>query len=101
MRGCLRIVDSNGKVLEIWSQWDRLFQGTNGPHKIKISPYDPQHRVWVVGETKNVIYVFSNDGKQLLKTLGVEGVEPKTRRTSASRRTSRSFPTAACSSPTA
>jgi DNA-binding beta-propeller fold protein YncE len=59
-------------VLEMWSQWDRLFQGTNGPHKIKISPYDPQHRVWVVGETKHVIYVFSNDGKQLLKTLGVE-----------------------------
>ena len=75
VRGCLRILDSNGKVLEIWSQWDRLFQGTNGPHKIKISPYDPEHRVWVVGETKSVIYVFSNDGKQLLKTLGVEGVD--------------------------
>jgi 6-bladed beta-propeller len=74
VRGCLRVVDSNGKVLEMWSQWDKLFQGTNGPHKIKISPYDPEHRVWVVGETKHVIYVFSNDGSQLLKTLGVEGV---------------------------
>jgi hypothetical protein len=58
VRGCLRVVDSNGKVLEVWSQWDRLFTGTNGPHKIRISPYDPQHRVWVVGETKHVIYVF-------------------------------------------
>ena len=74
VRGCLRVVDSNGKVLELWTQWDKLFQGTNGPHKIKISPYDPEHRVWVVGETKSVIYVFSNDGSQLLKTLGVEGV---------------------------
>ena len=74
VRGCLRIVDSNGKVLEIWSQWDKLFEGTNGPHKIKISPYDPERRVWVVGETKNVIYVFSNDGKQLLQTIGEEGV---------------------------
>jgi hypothetical protein len=74
VRGCLRVVDSNGKVLEMWSQWDKLFQGTNGPHKIKISPYDPEHRVWVVGETKHVVYVFSNDGSQLLKTLGVEGV---------------------------
>jgi len=73
VRGCLRVVDSSGKVLELWSQWDKLFEGTNGPHKIKISPYDPQRRVWVVGETKNVIYVFSNDGKQLLQTLGVEG----------------------------
>jgi hypothetical protein len=74
VRNCIRIVDSSGKVVEIWSQWDKLFEGTNGPHKIKISPYDPEHRVWVVGETKSVIYVFSNDGKQLLKTLGVEGV---------------------------
>jgi len=74
VHGCLRVVDGNGKVLELWSQWDKLFDGTNGPHKIKISPYDPQHRVWVVGETKNVVYVFSNDGKQLLQTLGVEGV---------------------------
>lgn len=74
VRGCLRVVDSRGKVLEVWSQWDRLFDGTNGPHKIKISPYDPEHRLWVVGETKNVIYVFSNDGKRLLQTLGEEGV---------------------------
>ena len=74
VRNCLRIVDSTGKTLDIWTQWDKLFEGTNGPHKIKISPYDPQHRVWVVGETKHVIYVFSNDGKQLLQTLGEEGV---------------------------
>lgn len=74
MRNCLRVIDGNGKILETWSQWDRLFEGTNGPHKIKISPYDPRHRVWVVGETRNVIYVFSNDGKQLLQTLGEENV---------------------------
>jgi len=71
VRGCIRVVDSTGAVLEIWSQWDKLFQATNGPHKIMISPYDPQRRVWVVAETKNVVYVFSNDGKQLLQTLGV------------------------------
>jgi DNA-binding beta-propeller fold protein YncE len=74
IRGCLRVMDSNGKILETWSQWDKLFDGTNGPHKLKISPYDPERRLWVVGETKNVIYVFSNDGKQLLQTIGEEGV---------------------------
>jgi len=74
VRGCLRVLDSAGRVIEIWSQWDSLFQGTNGPHKIKISPYDPEHRVWVVAETKHVIYVFSNDGKRLLQTIGEEGV---------------------------
>lgn len=74
VRGCLRVFDSTGRVVETWSQWDKLFEGTNGPHKLKISPYDPAHRVWVVGETRHVIYVFSNDGKQLLQTLGEEGV---------------------------
>ena len=39
------------------------------------APTIPQHRVsGSSAETKNVIYVFSNDGKQLLQTLGVEGV---------------------------
>jgi DNA-binding beta-propeller fold protein YncE len=74
VRGCLRVLDSNGRTVEVWYQWDKLFQGTNGPHKIAISPYDPEHRVWVVAETKHVIYVFSNDGRQLLRTIGEEGV---------------------------
>jgi len=74
VRNCLRVVNASGVITETWSQWDRLFEGTNGPHKIRISPYDPQRRVWVVGETKSVIYVFSNDGKQLLMTLGEDNV---------------------------
>jgi DNA-binding beta-propeller fold protein YncE len=74
VRSCLVVLDSTGRIVETWSQWDKLFEGSNGPHKIRISPYDPEHRVWVVGETKHVVYVFSNDGKQLLMTLGEEGV---------------------------
>jgi hypothetical protein len=30
---------------------------------------------WVVDESYDVIHVFSNDGKKLLKTLGEKGVE--------------------------
>ncbi len=74
VRSCILVLDASGKIVETWSQWDKLFAGTNGPHKIRISPYDPERRVWVVGETKSVVYVFSNDGKQLLMTLGEEGV---------------------------
>jgi len=74
VRSCLVVVDANGRITETWSQWDKLFEGTNGPHKIRISPYDPQRRVWVVGETKSQVYVFSNDGKQLLMTLGEANV---------------------------
>lgn len=70
-------LDRNGKVRERWSQWDHLFADAKGPgpHRIRISPYDPQHRVWVIDETYCVIYVFSNDGSKLLRTLGEKGVE--------------------------
>src|SRR5262245_52650300 len=74
VRNCLMVLDANGKILEQWTQWDELFQGTNGPHKIRISPYDRERRIWVVGETKSQIYVLSNDGKRLLQTFGEANV---------------------------
>lgn len=74
MRNCLLIVDANGALIESWTQWDKLFVsngGTgNGPHKIKINPYDPQKHVWVVNDGRQVIYKFTNDGKHLVMTLG-------------------------------
>jgi NHL repeat len=73
----LYTLDANGNVRERWPQWDHLFADAPGPgpHRIRISPYDPQHRVWVVDESYSVIYVFSNDGAKLLRTLGEKGVQ--------------------------
>jgi len=75
-QNCLYTLDANGNVKERWTQWDRLCEGSPGPgpHRLRISPYDPEHRVWVVNETFHQIYVFSNDGKRLLKTLGEKNV---------------------------
>jgi DNA-binding beta-propeller fold protein YncE len=73
VRNCLIVVDRNGKLLESWTQWDSLFEGS-GPHKIRISPYDPQKHVWVVNDGKHQIHKFTNDGKQLVMTLGEAGV---------------------------
>jgi 6-phosphogluconolactonase (cycloisomerase 2 family) len=75
-RNCLYTLDGDGRVKERWTQWDRLCEGSDGPgpHRIRISPYDPERRVWVVNETFNQIYVFSNDGSKLLKTLGEKNV---------------------------
>jgi len=69
-RNCIVVLDSTGKMIESWKQWDNLFATGSGPHKIRISPYDPEHHVWVINDSRHVIYEFSNDGKQLLKTLG-------------------------------
>jgi DNA-binding beta-propeller fold protein YncE len=74
IRNCIFVLDRNGKQVESWAQWDHLFEGTNGPHKIRISPYDPERRVWVVNESRHTVYAFSNDGKKLLMTLGEEKV---------------------------
>ena len=51
---------------ELWTQWDKLCEGSSGPgpHRLRISPYDPEHKVWVVNETFNTIYIFSNDGRR-------------------------------------
>ncbi len=73
-RNSIFVVDGDGNMTESWTQWDSLFEGTNGPHKVRINPNDPDRRVWVVGETQHVIYAFSNDGSELLTTLGEEGV---------------------------
>ena len=76
-QNCLMVVDGDGIVLEVWDQWDHLCdsgEGGPGPHRVRISPYDPERRVWVVNETRHQIFVFSNDGSQLLMTLGEKNV---------------------------
>ena len=75
-QNCIFIVDGDGNVIDVWDQWDHLFEGSDGPgpHRIRIGPYDPERRVWVVHETGHQIFVFSNDGSELLMTLGEKNV---------------------------
>ena len=63
--------DRNGKAIETWNQWDKLFLWGRGPHSIHINPYDPERHVWVVNDPEHCIFQFTRDGKQLVKTLGV------------------------------
>jgi DNA-binding beta-propeller fold protein YncE len=64
---CIVVVDAEGKIVEDWTQWDKLF---TRPHDVEISPYDPEKSVWVVDAEGHAVYKFSNDGKKLLLTLG-------------------------------
>ena len=75
-QNCIYVVDGDGNILDVWDQWDYLFTGTDGPgpHRIRVSPYDPERRVWVIHETGHQIFVFSNDGRELLMTLGEKNV---------------------------
>ena len=74
LRNCIIVVDANGKLVESWTQHDHLFAGGRGPHKIKISPYDPERHVWVVDDMRHQLFKFTNDGKKLVLTLGEAGV---------------------------
>ena len=68
------VVDRDGKMVQSWPQHDKLFEMTcgRGPHKIKMSPYDPDKHVWVFDDQLHVIYKFTYDGK-LVMTLGTKG----------------------------
>jgi sugar lactone lactonase YvrE len=70
----LFVVDRNGKQVQYWPQHDKLFEMPcgRGPHKIKISPYDPDKHVWVFDDQLHVIHKFTSDGK-LVMTLGTKG----------------------------
>jgi DNA-binding beta-propeller fold protein YncE len=75
LRNCIVVANGRGEVLERWTQHDHLFAaGGRGPHRVKISPYDPQRHVWVVDDSGNQIFKFTNDGKTLVMRLGVAGV---------------------------
>jgi len=73
----ITVWNSQGDLVESWTQWDDLFKPRDIPatgrgrvHKIFISPYDPEKRVWAFDDGNQVIRIFSNDGKKLLQTIG-------------------------------
>ncbi len=66
----VNVFDRNGNLVESWTQWDQMI---GRPHKIRISPYDAEKRVWLIDDWNHAIYVFSNDGTRLLQTIGTRG----------------------------
>lgn len=71
---CLVVVDSQGNVVEDWSQWNSMLKR---PHAIYINPYDPEKHVWVVDDRGCQVHKFTNDGKKLVLSLGIAN-EPGT-----------------------
>jgi DNA-binding beta-propeller fold protein YncE len=68
---CILVVDAAGNIVEDWTQWDKMLRR---PHAVYISPYDPEKRVWIVDDYRHAIFIFSNDGKRLLQTIGEPNV---------------------------
>ena len=72
-RNSIFVVDGDGNLVDAWTQWDEMFEGGAGPHKIKINPFDPDRKVWVVDETNHQLHAFSNDGSEIVMSLGAGG----------------------------
>lgn len=71
-QNCLYTVNGDGEPTEIWDHLDYLCEGSEGPgpHRLRVNPYDPERKIWLVNETFHQIYVISNDGSEVLATYG-------------------------------
>ncbi len=65
------VVDRNGRLIQSWEQHNKLFVR---PHRILLSPYDPERHVWLVDDGAQAIFKFTRDGK-LVQTIGTPGVQ--------------------------
>ena len=65
------VLNRDGELLESWTQWDHLFVR---PHKVTIDPYDPEKHVWIIDDWGQQIFKFTNDGSELVMTLGEKEV---------------------------
>jgi hypothetical protein len=81
------VLDHNGKMIEDWSQWDKIW---GRPHDVEISPYDPEKHIWIVDADNHFVTEFTHDGKKRILTLGTPGV-PGTDDTHFSRPTFMAF----------
>ena len=69
-QNCLVVLDRNGRIIESWRQHDDKFVR---PHRIVISPYDPQKHVWLVDDGAHQVFKFTHDGAKLVMAIGEKG----------------------------
>jgi len=70
------IVNRDGRIVGDWPHLEKMFAQHpcgRGPHKIKMSPYDPEKHVWIIDDQLHVIWKFTYDGK-LVQTWGTAGM---------------------------
>ena len=75
-QNCLFEVNAEGEIVKVWNHLDYLCEGADGPgpERIRVNPYDPDRKLWVVNQTHHEIHVISNDGSELHATYGEKGV---------------------------
>lgn len=64
------VFDRDGNIAETWTQWDELLAR---PHAVYVDPYGPDRHVFVVDDYRHAIFEFTNDGRELVRTIGTYG----------------------------
>jgi hypothetical protein len=67
---CILVFDAEGNMIEDWSRWDSML---SRPHAVYISPYDADKHVWIVDDYRHAIFKFTNNGRELVQTIGTFG----------------------------
>lgn len=63
----LMVFDRQGRLVETWDE--TLLPLVGRPHRVLISPYDPDRHVWLVDDAAHQLLKFTSDG-QLVMTVG-------------------------------
>ena len=71
----LYVLDGQGAMVAYYKDRDQDYEGFcgRGPHKIKMSPYDPEKHVWVIDDQLHVIHKYTYDMTKEVLTLGTKG----------------------------
>lgn len=67
---CILVFDRDGTLVESWTQWDAMLAR---PHAVYVNPYDPDKHVWIVDDYRHAVFKFTNDGRELVQTIGTFG----------------------------
>ena len=61
------VLNAAGDIVEGWTQWDKMMRR---PHAVYVNPWDAQKHVWIVDDHSHAIFKMTNDGKQIVQTIG-------------------------------
>jgi hypothetical protein len=69
----LTVFDRSGKQIEAWRHVDKYHGQGSVPHRVRVSPYDPQKHVWLIDEGNppfDQIVKYTRDGKEVMRIAG-------------------------------
>ncbi len=72
----MTVWNRQGEMIEVWKQVDKYHNAPGSiPHRVRVSPYDPEKHVWIIDEGKppyDQIIKYTRDGKEVMRIAGAD-----------------------------